>query len=271
MLITFWSSAHGQAATTTNIVAVSLMTALEYRFKILLTHNHFQGRTLEASVFDKRYLSSQKNDPSSIGLDGLSRYIKFNKIDKENFSNFTTTLLKNRLDILFGTNKTNEELFNNELRDVIGVILSSAKNYYDLIFFDLPSDESHLSKPIIEASDCIVINLNQNLHLLEGFFESFQNSLEKCFFIIGMYDKESRYNLKVLKRKYKSLKDAVVIPYSRQMADACNEGKAVDFLLRNLEATKDDINYNFIKELRNTTRQLLSSTGIDIHLKKLGD
>ncbi|KAB3525456.1 P-loop NTPase family protein [Alkaliphilus serpentinus] len=271
MLISFWSTVNGQTATTTNTIAIALMTALEYRFKILLTHNHFERSTLETSLFEGRYIQSERRDLSDIGIDALSRFIKFNKIDKENFSNYATTILKNRMDVLFGTNKTNRGLFNSELEAVIDIFLTSARDYYDLIFFDLAAGENRLSNSILEASDLIIVNLNQNLNLIEDFFNKHPISLSKAFFLIGIYDKDSRYNLKVLKRKYKELKNSAVVPYNREFADSCNEGRAVEFLLRNLEAPKDDRNYDFIKELRNTTKLLLSATGVDIHLKKLGD
>lgn len=270
MQIAFWSNYH-QMGTTYDAIAVAVMTALEYRMKILITHNHFEKSALESSFLDRSYIRSELTDLSDTGLDALSKFIKYNKIDKENISSFTTTLIKNKLGLLMGTTNTNKELYIKDLNEVIDMILTSAKIYYDMIFVDVSSGTNELSSKILEHSDLIVVNLNQNYNVLEDFFTNFIHLKEKCLFLLGRYDKNSRFNMKAIQRKYSIKGKTAVIPYNIEFADACSEGKVIDFFLRNIKADKEDQNYYFIEEARKTVELILDKLNVNILLKKLGD
>lgn len=271
MQIAFWSIVHGQASTTSNLIAVSLMTALEYRMKLLVTQNHFERSTLESSLINKSYLKKSLTDLGDTGIDALSRFVKFNKVDKDSIVNYTTTILKNRFDLLIGTSNTNKELYFNNLGNVIQTIFDSAQEFYDILFVDVASGYNELSRKIVDKSDLVVVNLNQNVSVLDEFFSSHKDRLDRCVVLISMYDDNSRFNHKMLSRKYGLKNNIGLIPYCREFSDACNDGKAVDFFMRNLNADKDDNNYYFIKEVRNSVELILNKIGIDISLKKIGD
>lgn len=271
MQVSFWSNVHGQTATTLNMVAAAVMAALEYRLKILVTHNHFDKSGLETSLMDRKYLKAELTELSDSGIDALSRFIKFNKVDRENISNYSTTLIKNKLDLLMGTTNTSRELYMNDLNDVIDLILSSAQEYYDLILIDVSSGKNDLSNKILEHSNLVVVNLNQNISVLDDFFEAYGTFLDKCVFLIGRYDSDSRFNLKNIRRRYNIKRDMAVIPYNIEFSDACSEGRVIDFFMKNLNVKKHDYNYVFIQEVRNAVKMLLTNAGIDINLKKLGD
>ena len=74
-------------------------------------------------------------DLSDTGIDALSRFIKFNRIEKNEISSYTTTILKNRLDLLTGTRNKNRNIYQSSLKESIQLILRSAALYYDLVFY----------------------------------------------------------------------------------------------------------------------------------------
>ena len=90
--------------------------------------------------------------------------------------------------------------------------------------------------------------------------------------MFGKYDKNSNFNIKSLQRKFRLLKGkSAIIPYNIHFADACCEGRAIDFFMRNLRAEKDDNNYYFMNEVRKAAQLILNSLNIDVNQKKLGD
>lgn len=272
MQIAFWSTVHGQTTTTSNTVAMACMIALEYRLKTLVTHNHYEKSTLETSLLDRMYLRTELTELKDTGMDALSRFIKFNALDKESVLSYTTTILRGRLDLLMGTKSANKDLYLSDLKGVIETILNSSKEYYDLLLIDVAAGNNELSSKILASADLIVVNLNQNTALLEDFFNNTYGEInQKCFFLISMYDETSRNHLKNIQRRYKIKDNIAVIPYCRMFADACNEGKAVDFFMKNLKADEDDVHYPFMKEVRNCVVGLLKQLDIDINNKKLGD
>jgi len=271
MQVAFWSNYH-QTGTTCNLVAVATMTVLKYRIKVLMAHNHFDRSTLETSFIDRDYVKNELSSLNDVGIDALSSFAKFNKMDKDNISRYTTTIIRNKLELLAGTSITNKELYMKDINEVIDIILSSAKSYYDLIFVDIAPGQADVNKKILDLSDLIVINLNQNYNIIEHFFEEYGDYKEQCMFLLGRYDKNSRYNVKALQRKFGIKANNIgLIPYNIEFADACCEAKAIDFIMRNLKADKDDANYYFIQEVGKTAELILKKLGIDISLKKIGD
>lgn len=267
MRIAFWSNVHGQTATTSNIIAIALMTALEYRLKVLITHNHFDRSTVETSLIEKKYLKTELMELSDNGIDALARFIKSNKLDKDNIVNYTTTLLNKKLDLLTGTTHTNKEFYISDINNVIDLILNLAKEFYDIVLIDVSSGKNELSSKILKNSDVIVVNLCQNAAVLDEFFEKYREHIEKCIFLVGRYDKDSRFSKKNIMRKYNIKKNIALIPYCIEFSDACSCGTAIDFFLKNISAKKDDLNYYFIEEVRNAVKIILAYAGIDIAAK----
>ncbi len=270
MQVAFWSNYH-QTGTTCNLVAVSAMIILEYRLKVLMTHNHFDRSALETSFIDRDYVKNELSSLNDVGIDALSSFIKYNKVDKDNISRYTTTIIKNKLELLVGTSITNKDLYMKDINEVIDIILTHAKSYYDLIFVDVAPGQADTTKKIFEHSDLIVVNLNQNYNIIEDFFEKYSEYKDQCVFLLGKYDRNSRFNAKALQRKFGIKSNIGVVPYNIEFSDACCEAKAIDFIMRNLKAGKDDINYYFIQEVRKTVELILKKLNVDISLKKIGD
>lgn len=260
MQIAFWSSYH-QVGTTGNMIAVSLYIALRYNMRILMAHNHFGRYTLEAAFIDRSYMEHSLMDLSDTGIDALSRFIKFNRLEKDDISSYTTTVLKNRLDLLIGTRKTNREIYQNDLKDTIHLILQSAASFYDLVLIDTEPGDDEISKKIIENSDLTVVNLSQNPGTIENFLDEHGELAEKALFLLGRYDANSRYSIKRLKRRF-NLNQIYAVPYNIEFADACIEGRAIDFFIRNIEADKNDIHSSFISGVAETAEAVLTTIGV---------
>ncbi|PKM51548.1 MAG: hypothetical protein CVV02_06330 [Firmicutes bacterium HGW-Firmicutes-7] len=269
MQIAFWSTVHGQTTTTTNSVAIACAIALEYKMKTLITHSHFEKSTLEASMVDKLFLNTGLTELKDNGIDALSRLVKFSTLDNERILSYTTTLLKGRLDLLVGTKNTNKALYLSDFNNMIVTILNAIKRQYDLLIVDVPAGDSEINQKILDNSDIIVINLNQNINILEDFFKKdYPKFLHKCMFLISMYDESSSLGIRNLQRRYKVKDNIGCIPYCRAFADACNDGKAIDFFVKNIRAEKNDLYYTFINEVRKSVISLFNQLDID---SKRGD
>lgn len=267
MQVSFWSTYH-QVGTTQNMAAIAALTALEYRMRILMAHTHFDRSMLELAFIEKRYLRHELTDLSDTGIDALSRFIRFNRVGEDDIAGFTTTILKNRLDLLIGTRNTNRELYINGLKNIIGTILKSASHCYDLVLVDTAPGNDEISVKILQQSDLVVVNLSQNLHILEEFLEGSMDYRDRMMILIGRYDEDSRYNLKAIRKRFGDIR-VLAIPYDIGFADACAESRVIDFFLRNLQADKDDPHYPFIRGVREAAEAILAALGMEEKSKKL--
>ncbi|SRR6056297_1950303 len=281
MHIVFWSNVHGQCGVTSNLAAMALELTLNYRYKVLMFHNEFDKSSLDEIFLDHGTLENVNDNMFDIGIDALMRYCKYNALNQDNFKNYTTTILKNKLDLLQGTAMNNRESFYSALGQMEDYILNSALEYYDFIFSDATAGNQY-SKSLLERADVIVVNLNQNKQVISNFFETsvYKDYQEKCFFLLGNYNQASKFNRKNLIRQYdfnqkNSFRKLLgkndclgTIPYNVNYLDALNDGKVTDYFLLSPSKNRKD---SFFKSVKNSVEMLLKYLEINLELVSLGD
>lgn len=250
MKVAFWSNVHGQTCTTSNALAISIMAVLEHPIRVLLTHNHYHHSTLEYTLFGKLNNTINMVEFEDEGIDAVSRFIKYDGLDSQCIENYATNIIKNRLDFLAGTKHVHEDFYYQDLNEVIEAILDRAKASYDLSIIDVSAGENELANKILTSADLVVVNLNQNAYVLDDFFLNHYMNLKEMVFIIGRYDTSSKYNVKRIKQRYGIKEPIEYVPYSPNFLDAINSSDLIDFLARNLNADKKDVNYEFISQLK---------------------
>lgn len=264
MEVAFWSPYHGQTGTTTTALAIASMVAITNNYKVLLGHSHFERSTLERCLIHHRQGSDE--DPLTFndhGMDALRRLAKNGRLMPEMVSDYTTPLLAgNRLDLLQGIAGYYKQ---GELDEVnlLRKIFTSAKSAYDLLLIDVHSGKNQsLSKKLLEDADLVVVCLNQNQWLLEDFFhdKGSQEMLEgkKIVYHLSSYDSKSRYTAKNIRKLYQ-LETLMVTPYSVELMDACNTGRALDFFMRHIGSTKKDRYYPLITAMMASVETFLSA------------
>lgn len=266
MLVAFWTIAHGQTANTVNTAAITSMLALENNLKMLLFHSQFSRSILENCFISKKILEQDKTGAfSDRGIDALTRLAKNKKLTPKSIQDYTITLLKgNRLDLLIGTENENETLFENTLEG-LKTIIDCSSEAYDVICMDVHSGlNKKMSKVVLEWADFIVVNLNQNMFLLEDFFEDEEIGTflrdKKYLVNISRYDKRSKYTLKNIARRFK-INHIAAVPYHVPFMDACNSSQLIEYIVRHGMSHRKDEHTEFINHLRKTTQKILELSG----------
>lgn len=255
---------HGQAGTTGNLLAVAVMSTLKYGMKNMITQTHFNMNNLEAplittsGVMGKEYFMD-------VGIDALARSIKTSPLDSDLIENCSMSFLHNRLNLLPGTTKNNRDIYESDMSKTITGILHAVANYHDLVFIDTNSGSDELTRKIIDQADLVIINLSQNKYMLEDYLSRYEYESKKVFYLIGNYDKNSKYNLNNMKKSYKWLKNknTAVIPYNTEYKDAQSDGQILEFMLKNLNCDKDESNAFFIREVKTAVDKIMKYAGIE--------
>ncbi len=258
MKIVFWSNVHGQTATTSNLIIIALFAVIEYNIKSLITQSHFNLNNLESSLIGTSNTES-KEIFEDIGLDAIARNIKSNSLDKESFDNCSLSYLNERLHLLPGTTKNNKGIYELDMLETFKIMLNEATSFYDIVFIDANSGVNQVSNGLLEEADLIIANLCQNKFVLNDFFNNHSNKFkDKTLYLIGNYSFESYYSLRNISKLYKVKKNKIAtIPHNVQFLDAQSNGEVIKFLLRNVDCSKEDKNYRFIKESRNAAQMVL--------------
>ena len=259
--VAFWSNFHGQNATTSNMLATSIMAVLLHNSKVFLGQSHFQLNNLENPLL---VVSSGDRNAyfMNVGIDALVRAIKSTYLDEEIIENSTLSYMNKKLILLPSTVKKSQRIYEENLDKTIVSILEASSKYHDLVIMDTNSRQNKITDKIIDATDLIVINLSQNLRVLNDYEENYLDKFQgkNVIYVLGNYNPDSRYNLKNLKKTYSWLKSKNVglIPYNTEFMDSMSDGKIIPFFYANIMCDKHDSNYYFIQEVKKTTNLIQS-------------
>lgn len=259
--IVFWSPKANSIGQTLASVAISTLMAIEEDYSNILLHGHWQARKIESAFTD--YDSLKKLNvfnSSSIGITALARLVESNKLTPESIRNYAKPVLKQRLDILYGTNVASREQFSN-LTKSLSMVIQVATETYDLVWVDLPkgTEKEYICKTL-ESADYIICTINQeevfldeamNLYLENDIIKNKPKMLLMC-----NYEPKSKYNIQNIRRKYGIKENIMAIPHNYVYTDACNDGTVIDFFYKNLGADKNDYNGYFIDETRKVIKEI---------------
>ena len=251
MKIVFWSNVHGQVATTSNMLAISITSVLHNNCKSFITQSQYVLNNLEKPIIGSA-AKQLENQFSDIGVDSLSRYLKQGKLDNDIIEGCCISLLNQKLNMLPGTRK--KELFESDLLKIIPSIITASEQYHDFIFVD-----TNAGTNLLEQADLIVVNLNQNKMIIDDYFKNYHFDEAKTFYLIGNYNYRSRFNLNNLIHMYDAFDKTNLgaVPYNVGYQDAQSNGEVIPYFLRNFNCSKDDCNFYFMNTIKKSSDLLI--------------
>lgn len=254
-----WSPVHGQSATTSNIASLASVFSLNYHTSNLITHTQLTFSSLE-SLFGKELIAEGFEDS---GVVALERLAKSDLLKPEAVMDYTETIFKNRLDILGGSSKKSNSAEQDKLMQLL---LSVTNQAYDQVWIDAHSGtRNQLTNHLLANADLVLVNLPQNRFVLDRFFsgEDFPEILNNKNYIvlISSYDKDSSFNIRKIKRRYKIKHPIFPIHYSHHYKDAANQLSLAEFFYRNRDISKDSPVYSFINSLNQVNKYIAKQTG----------
>lgn len=272
MIVSFISETRGQTGVTSNVTASAINMALNYALKIVAMDMQLNFRRLEKILLEKDFVDHELKSISNVNIDTFLRELQYGAGEK--IQDFTLNILNSRLDLLPSTRQSNGDIFVNAISDKVNILVDSINKYYDVALIDLHHTDLLYQKCLLDRSDVIVVNINQNIEILEQTFNSpkLKEYEEKIIYVIGNYVEQSKYNVKNIKRRYNVKNVIATVPHNIQFMDSCNDSKAIDFFLKNSKAAKKDNNYFFMEQVSNLVKAILTHKNININInyKRVG-
>lgn len=265
--IVFWSPLSRMTGNTHSIIAVSTLMGMEEDVSAILLQAHWQNRKIESSFTDYDQLKAQNIfTNSNIGMTALSRLVDSNKLLPESIRNYAKPVLKQRLDIMYGTNVTTRDQFST-LSETFPAIVRKADEAYDFVMVDLPKGtENAYIREVLDDADLVVCTISQDIVRLDEFFEELEKNEyikdKNKIVVVGDYENKSKCNLFNIKGRYRTKYPIFAVPHNYVFMDACNDGAVIDFFYKNAKADARDYNGYFIGEVRKIVKKILEITKI---------
>ena len=262
--VAFWSPNVNQNGSTSIAAAVASVMALEHEYNNLILSTSFMDESLESCFFNISKIKNRSSvDFTDVGLDALERLIRSKKISIENLTDYTNPILKERLDLLFSSQKDSTITYDKIMKLVPGV-LHYAESIYDIIFLDVVNGmKDEVQNNLLKNADLIVVNVNQSMHKLEEFFNGIMDiellKEKKFLLVIGRYDRYSKFNAENLIKKFKYGGKIFTLPYNTQFFDMQNDHRTLDFFIKYLNVKPSDRNGFFVNEIKILSEEILKN------------
>ncbi|NJD01830.1 MAG: hypothetical protein FIA99_04370 [Ruminiclostridium sp.] len=268
-VVAFWSPFQGQTGQTLAVASAGSYIGINYNISTLLMHTHFTRSNLE-NVF----LPSEKDIKSILfdekGIDAVVKLARTKQLSDRSLTDYTTSLVPGRLEILAGTSKTGSEAFT-RITETLPYIIACARKSFDLVLCDAnPGSNSDITGIILENSDLVVVCLNQNLEVLKEFFKGhllhpeIQN--KKYIILLGNYHKDSIYTSGYIKRLFKYQNAVYTLPRCTGLMDAYNSHDILKHFFTNNDVKEPDNNNMVIHEVEKLASRIILELETDLGL-----
>lgn len=266
-IITFWSNNEKAIGQTVSAVLASTVMAIEQNYKILLisadiNNNGMEGcfGALESNKEIVKNLVKTTQINLDSGVKGLMKLADSNRITPEIIHDYTKIIFKNRLEVLYSPTNISEENEKTKIMGHMKNIILNASRYYDQVIIDLKKGFKYAEQlEILNMSDVIVANVDQNIQTIENFLSQKEINSMKNKFIwnICRYDKNSKYNTKNLSRTILKGQNISSTCYNTLVLDAAQEGAIAELLLRLKTIKNEDDNKVFMEEIKQLNEKIL--------------
>ena len=268
-IITFCSNGKGETGQTLSAVATAIYMALEHNQKILLISTSYKNNTMRNAflgneLMRRNIFANGSNVAMQNGIDGLNTIMRSNKVTPEIISNYNRIILKDRLELLLGSNATSEEY--EQIIPNYPQIIEFADRAYDIVIVDLDRElGQEVKQQILNISSIIVANMSQRIGNIISLQQYINNNLkdskQKIIYNVGRYDENIRYTAKNISRTLLKQKEVIqTTPYNTSFFEACEEGKAVNifiYLKKINENEKGNPNATFKKGVKGLADKLI--------------
>lgn len=255
MKIAFWSNVGGKNGVTSNLVAISVILAMEKKLRSLLYENHCHVSSIEKALCIKETEPYVRENEHYFyqhrGMDTLIKEMHASMYYQDMIEKASHSILNKCIYYIPQSNHVHEELFEHEFYQVIDPFLEQTESFSQVSFIDTAGSNNLSTKVILGKADLVVVNLSQEPCIIDHFFENYSSLIPKSIILIGGYNPNSTFNITSIRRKYHIPRDCIgVIPYNIGYKDAMGQGEVISFLSHNFQCGTQDENYHFMKELK---------------------
>lgn len=272
--IALWGMQHGLGVTSAT-AALAAFIGLEYDVRTLVSQPQRTDGDMER-FFNKtiNQYNRQFFAIGGLGLDSLERVAKSSKLERNSVKNYTLMVERNRLDLLWGSERLNRPQQGSI--EAVNMVFRMAAEYYGISLLDARSgQDNEVSNSLISDADLVVICVNQNISVLEKYFDNQRNHWPEVLeekphlLLMTQYDPMSKYKIKNIANKYKLKAPILTIPYNTSFKDHLNDGDIKGFFARNRFVGSSHENHYFIQEVGRAAKTILHEIGINTKLKRI--
>ncbi len=265
MNIAFWSMTSGRSGTSSNMLAVGIMSALAYSVEGTLLQLDQFSMSIDEAFGERRQtnlLMEEYSYYSKKGIDRLVDKAQVDDIQSNDLYDNAVPVKDTKMNYIPASKRVGLGASSREMHTFAKKIFDILDKEKEFNFIDCENGEMSISKTILKYADVVVINLCQGMSLEA--LDLDKELLKKAVFLVGKYDDASNEDIAKIRRKYGIARgDIATIPYNIRFHDALHEGKLLAYISKNMNTKVNDDNLSFINSVFLATDMILRKAGYD--------
>lgn len=260
MIISVHGTAGGKRSSAPTLTLLASLTMLQRNKKTLILPlcRNVKGMDLELLMDANMRIDRESSSISGVyeftdnGVDAFFRQTSAGRLTATHFDDYTVGMakIKNYLDITPPTSQPDFEYMLESAEDDIQMLFNAANQVYNYTFVLVNSKNKVLTSMIDKMADKIILTIRQGKTEELPWSEEDDKELRaKSFFVIEDYEKESAFDVGVIKKGYRT-KNLFTIPHNVQYRDAIAGGSVLQYALKNAKTESTDYNNALSESVR---------------------
>ena len=260
MVISGYSPISQQIGVSSGIAALSAWHYLEEESKILLIQTGFHNNLEETLLGMKK--KKKEGFFETKGIDEVIRMESIGKYEEAVLERSVLTLHcgNGKLDLLSSTTKSNQEIYENELKRWLFSIVEQCKEKYDYIFIDIGWQQQEIQDKLEEIVDKSLYFFPQNRWVLEQYEQ--KKWKKNQHIVLSKYIDQSFFNETNIKILFPKLGTKLIgaIPFQASYMDSWSKGNSMQYLSIQCDIQKKEKNL-FWSQISRIAKKLKKEDG----------
>ncbi len=267
MKIAFWCKEPNSLSMSAALAGIAYTAAACFGQRSLVLNSGFNCHELERAFVEHSDTLLIKEELAYFydsGIDLILNRLKFEGLGNTGIREQMLELKKGLLYYLPGSTRTSREIYEEVFVEKGREALDLLENMFGLLFVACGGDiNSDVNRLVIEQSDLLVILCEQLPAYNRNIPDEIFKVNKEIVFLVGMYDKDSKYTVKDIQKEFQVKKDSIgVIPYYIAFHDSLTDGSFVSFMEKVVRSTKKESLFYFAREIRKSTEKILRKAGL---------
>lgn len=267
MKIAFWCKEPDGITMNAALAGIAYTAASCFGQRSLMLNSGFKCHELEHAFVEHSDTLIIKEELAYFydsGIDLILNRLKFEGLGNTGIREQMLEIKKGLLYYLPGSTRTSREIYENIFVEKGKEALDLLENMFGLLFIACGGDFNfEVNRLVVEQADLLVILCEQLPSYNRNIPDEIFKLNKELMFLVGMYDKESKYTLKHIQKDLRAKKDSMgVIPYFIAFHDSLADGSLVPFMEKVFKSTKKESSFYFADEIKKSTEKILRRAGL---------
>lgn len=261
MKVAFWENIRPEIRSMDHLAAISIMLSIFYRKKVFLLDNGQDSNSFERVFQGVQRFYYVKEDANYIvhrnGMDSILENLHNTVAIETLLQRSAVELIQDYLYYVPQSKVINHLAYEYQLNQELSTILKIYEKISDLTLIRARNGNNLSTKQVLDEADLVLVELTQDYHVLDEFFDNYSSICHKAIFVFSHYKRNSISIYHIMNKYHLKKEQIVVLTEYHPLNAASVTGNLAAFIKENYNCRKESNHYRCMRELRRAAKMIL--------------